>query len=207
MLVLDARPVPGGGAATEELLGPGYLHRLVLDRRTRSSRRIRCCATTSSGCSATTGSSTSSPTRSRTSRSRTASSSRCGSTSSARARRSPASRARDADAYRRLLADVRRGRRGSSAREPRSRRRASGRRSSEMLAEHRVGQRPRRAHERVGRDPRTSSRTGTSQAFMLWQAFRRSCRWTCRLRACSPTRSCSAASGAAGRSRAAARAR
>ena len=53
-LVLDARPIPGGGAATEELLGPGYridscstghtiirVNPLLDERRARPARRLR----------------------------------------------------------------------------------------------------------------------------------------------------------------------
>ena len=95
---------------------------------TRSSRRTRCCSTTSSACKPTTASSTSCPTRSRTSRSRTAASSRCGWTSSARARRSRGSRARTPRRTGGCSPTTTRSRASSARR--RSRRPASARRSS-----------------------------------------------------------------------------
>ena len=74
VLVLDSRAIPGGGAASEELLGPGYLidscstgHTLIQTNPLLHAGRAR-------RSRSATGSSTWSPTRSRTSPFRTASS-------------------------------------------------------------------------------------------------------------------------------------
>src|SRR5215216_3164874 len=85
VIVLEARSIPGGGAASEEMLGPGYVvdscstgHTLIQTNPLLTGDEL--------GLRSRTGCATSSPTLIRTWSFPTASSSPCGSTSSAPAR-------------------------------------------------------------------------------------------------------------------------
>ncbi len=193
--MLDSRAIPGGGAATEELLGPGYLidscstgHTLIQTNPLLTGGRARAARSA-------TGSSTWSPTRSRTSRSPTASSSPRGWTSSARSRRSRASRRPTArptgGCWPTTTRSSTSSRRGDL--QP-GRLRAVGRAAAARAPE---GQRVAAAAgaERLGRDParvRVPARAGASCS---GRPTRRWCRSTRPARGRWRTRSCSAASG------------